>query len=67
MMLGNLYSMNVYFNFPDSVLFWWAEFQKFLFFEKEIGFMVFNRLKIMVEISVGKNSFNVSWFYIINR
>lgn len=41
--------------------------KKFLFFEKAVGFMLLNGLKILVEIWVGKNCFNVSWFYIVNR
>lgn len=37
------------------------------FFLKAIGFMFLNGLKIVLEVSVGKNCFNVTWFYVINK
>lgn len=36
-------------------------------FLKAFGFIWLNGLKIMVEILVEKNCFNVTWFYVINR
>lgn len=53
--------------FLIKFLFLWAEFQKKKMFLKAFGFIWLNGLKIMVEILVEKNCFNVTWFYVINR